>query len=40
MPVDVRYIDGIAGSNPSDSKDVLSCVCCVRSGLCDGLVAR
>ena len=35
-----RSIAGIASLYPTEGMDVVSCVCCAVSGLCDGLIAR
>jgi hypothetical protein len=36
-----RLIAGIAGSNPTEGMEVRPlCLCCVGSGLCDGLTTR
>ena len=38
-----RFNAGIAGSNTAEGKDVsflVDIVCCVVSGLCDGLITR
>jgi hypothetical protein len=33
-----RLIAEMAGSNPAEGVDIRVCVCCVGSGLCDGLI--
>jgi uncharacterized protein YsxB (DUF464 family) len=35
-----RLMAGIAGSNPTEGMDVLVCVCCLGSSLCEGLITR